>query len=179
MTKTKNAYWRWGFITIILTLLFWVCGFFLLRFIVRTDLMKFLDTGIKNSLLFLVLFSSGQAAFTIVVRHFVKKRLIFNDLWSFGFAIGSYASIITGIIFIIADDLPDQDNLFYDLVIGVMCLIAWAVMYTVFAAIYIQIANLILRKRFKTMNKISIEVLDDDLPKPQRKLRRPPPSRRR
>lgn len=179
MKQEKNAYWRWGIIPVILILVFCTAVYFIMygvfQIIGKVDIPPIIIPIILLTLFIL----SGLYAFVLTIRHFVKKRLEFNNLWSLAFSVGAYFSAISGIISLITGELPGTDNLFYDIVISIMCLIAWAVMYTVFAAIYIQIANLILRKRFKTMNKISIEVLDDDLPKPQRKLRRPPPSRRR
>lgn len=177
MNPTKNHYWRWGIIPIPIIATIGAGGIFLTVFIFRliNNINSVLGVVIPLSVLFL----SGLFGFIITIRYFVKKRLELNNLWSFAFSTGSYCSLIAGIVSLAMGELPGTDNLFYDIVISIMCLIAWAIMFTVFAAIYIQIANLILRKRFKTMNKLSIEVLDDNMPKPPRKRPLPPPSRRR
>lgn len=179
MKNEKNTYWRWGIFPVVLTFILIAAIVLLTRafFWIMDDIR--ISSFYMPFILIPLFILAGLAAFIISIRYFVKKRLELNNLWSFAFSVGSYCSIIAGIISIITDDLPDTDNLFFDLVIGLMCLIGWAVVFTVFAAIYIQLANLILLKKFKTMNNLSIEVLDDDMPKPQRKLRRPPPSRRR
>lgn len=151
MFKGKGKYWKWTFVSILFIAVYFFIGMASLRFI---------PYSLSFVVYILILLSCILVPQIVVARYIIKTRLSFDEIWMLNGRMGFLFAFGIKTISILKEIPIYPENIFGYIIETAFTIIIGGALIAVVLSIFYLITNTILKNKFKNINQLNTEVLD-------------------